>query len=89
MQSNTGSNLGKMNLQLIANVENQDRAQRGKNEAGGMIAFVFRARKHVGNGAADDRADNAKHDGPEDRYVHVHHRSCDNARDEPNKNIPD
>ena len=40
-----------MNLQLIANVENQDRAQCGKNEAGGMISFVCRARKHVANAA--------------------------------------
>ena len=41
-----------MNIQLIANVENEDRAQRGKNEAGGMVSFVGRARKHVGNCAA-------------------------------------
>src|ERR1035437_594147 len=73
--------LGKMNLQLIANEKNQDRAQCGKNEAGGMIPFVCRARKHVGNGAADDRSDDAEHDRPEDRYVHVHHRSRDNPRD--------
>jgi len=46
--------LGKMNLQLIANEENQDRTQCGKNEASGMISFVCRARKHVGNGAAED-----------------------------------
>ena len=35
--------LGKMNLQLIANEENQDRTQGGKNKPGGMISFVFRA----------------------------------------------
>jgi hypothetical protein len=35
--------LGKMNLQLIANEENQDRTQGGKKEPGGMISFVFRA----------------------------------------------
>ena len=35
--------LGKMNLQLIANEENQDRTQGGKNEPGGMVLFVFRA----------------------------------------------
>ena len=29
---------GKMNLQLVANEENQDRAQCGKNEARGMIS---------------------------------------------------
>src|ERR1700730_15056356 len=69
---------GKMNLQLIANEENQDRAQCGKNEAGGMILFVCRARKHVGNAAADDRSEDAEHDRPEDRYMHVHHRFSDN-----------
>ena len=73
--------LGEMNLQLIANEENQDRAQCGKDEAGGMKSFVCRARKHVGNGAADDRSDDAEHDRPEDRYVLVHHRFRDNPRD--------
>ena len=57
--------LGKMNLQLIANEENQDRAQCGKNEAGGMISFVCRARKYVGNAPTDDRSDDAEHDRPE------------------------
>src|ERR1035438_8714080 len=33
-------NLGKMNLQLVANEENQDRAQCGKNEASRMVPFV-------------------------------------------------
>ena len=77
-----------MNVQLIANEENQDRAQCGKNEAGGMISAVCRAPKHVGNGAADDRSDDAEHDRPEDRHVRVHHRFRDNPRDLPNKNIP-
>jgi len=58
-----------MNLQLIANEENQDRVQCGKNEAGGMISFVCRARKHVSNGTANDRSDDAEHNRPEDRYV--------------------
>ena len=73
--------LGKMNLQLIANEENQDRAQCGKNEAGGMISFVSRARKHVGNAAADDRSYDAEHDRPEDRHMRVHHRFRDKPRD--------
>lgn len=81
--------LGEMNLQLIANEKNQDRPQCGKNETGGMITFVSRARQHVGNTAADDRSDDTKHDRPEDCYVLVHHRFRDNARDQPNKNIPD
>jgi hypothetical protein len=62
--------LGKMNLQLITNVENQDRAQGGENEAGGMIPFVSRARKYVRNGTSEDRSDNAEH-----------HRFRDNPRD--------
>ena len=69
-----------MDLQLIANEENQDRAQCGPNEAGGMISFVCRARKHVANAAADDRSDDPEHDRPEDRHVHMHHRFRDYAR---------
>jgi len=46
-----------------------------------MIAFVCWARKHVGNAAAEDRTDNAEHDRPEDRYVHVHRGFRDDARD--------
>jgi len=56
-----------MNLKFIADVEKQNCAQGGKNEAGGMISFVFRARKHVSNGAAEDRSDDAEHDRPERR----------------------
>jgi len=39
--------LGKMNLQLVAKEQNQHRAQRGKNQAGGMVTFVSGARKYV------------------------------------------
>jgi hypothetical protein len=70
-----------MNLQLIANEENQYRSQCGQNEAGWMISFVCWARKHVANAAADDRSDDAEHDRPKDRYVHMHHRFRDYARD--------
>jgi hypothetical protein len=77
-----------MNVQLIANEENHDSAQCGKNQARGMISPICRARKHVGNGTPEDRSDDAEHDRPEDRYVHVHHGLCDNPRDEPNKNVP-
>ena len=75
------SDHGKMNVQLKANEENQDRAQCGKDEPGGMISAVCRARQQVGNGAADDRSDDAQHDRPEDRYMLVHHRFRDNPRD--------
>jgi hypothetical protein len=74
-------NLGEMNLQLVANEKNQDRPQCGKNEAGGMISFVSRARKHVGNAAANDRTDDTEHDRPEDRHMRVHHRFRDKPRD--------
>src|SRR5690242_19656869 len=37
-----------------------------KNEAGGMISFVCRARKHVSNGTANDRSDDAEHNRPEE-----------------------
>lgn len=77
-----------MNFQLIANEENQDRAQRGKNEASRMIPLVCRARKHVANAAAGGRADNAEQDSPEDRHVNVHHRFRDHPRDEPYEHIP-
>jgi hypothetical protein len=43
---------GKMDVQFVADEEDQDGAQRGQNKAGGMIAIVCRARKHVGNAAA-------------------------------------
>jgi hypothetical protein len=80
---------GEMDVQLNANVENEDRAECRKNETGGMKSSGYRVRKHVCNGAADDRSDDAEHDCPENRHVHVHHRFRDNPRDQPNKNVPD
>jgi hypothetical protein len=70
-----------MDIQPKAKVQNQNCAQCGKNEAGGMISFVCRARKHVGDGAADDTSDDAKSDRPEKRYVHMHDVFRDNSRD--------
>ena len=55
----------KTNPQLVADKENQDRPERGKNEAGGMVSFVCRPRKYVGDGAADDRSNDAEHNRPE------------------------
>ena len=43
----------------------------------------------MGNGAADDRSDDAQHDRPENRHVHMHHRFRNNSRDQPNNNVPD
>ena len=63
-----------MNPQPNANIENQDCAQRGKDEAGGMESFAPRARKHVGDAAAEDRSDDAEHDRPKECQVDVHYR---------------
>jgi hypothetical protein len=54
-----------------------------------MIAFICRARKHMGNAAADNRSDDAERDRPEERYVHVHDVFRDHPRNEANKKIPD
>ena len=80
-------NVGKVDVQLNANVEDQDRAKGGKNETGWMKSCVCRTRKHVGNCAADDRSDDAEDDRPENRHVHMHHRFPDNPRDQSNKNV--
>src|SRR5438045_6839699 len=81
-------NAGKTDVQFKANVEDEDRAKRGKNNTGGMKSSG-RRRKHVGNGPADDRSDDAEHDRPENRHVHVQHRFRDKPGDQPNNNVPD
>jgi hypothetical protein len=70
-----------MDIQPEAKVQNQNRTQCGKNEAGGMVPFVRRARKHVRNAAAEDASDDAERNRPEKRYVHVHDVFRNNARD--------
>lgn len=77
-----------MDLQLNANVENQDRAKCGKNDPSGMKSSG-RRRKQVSNRTADDRSDDAEHDCPENRHVHVHDRFRDYPCDQPNNNVPD
>ncbi|SPE18063.1 hypothetical protein SBA5_130002 [Candidatus Sulfotelmatomonas gaucii] len=72
--------LREMDFQLEANEENQDRAQCGKNEASGMVSLVLRAKNHVGNAAAEERSDDAKHDRPEHRQVLVHYRFREKPR---------
>jgi len=84
----TGLDVGKTNVKPVTNVENQDRAKGGENETGGMKSSAGGTRKDVGNGTADDRSDNAEHDCPENRHVHVHDRFRDHARDQPNNNVP-
>jgi len=78
---------GKMDVQLNAKVKNQDRPKRGKNDAGGMKSSG-RRRKQVRNGPADNRSDDAEHDCPENRHVHVQHRFRDDPRDQPNNDVP-
>jgi hypothetical protein len=75
-------------MQLKAKVENQDRAKRGKNDAGRMKSSSWRG-KQVRNGTADNRSDDAEHDCPEDRHVHVQHRFRDDPSDQPNNDVPD
>ena len=77
-----------MDIQLDANIENEDRAERGKNDTGGMKSSA-RRRKQVGNRTADDRSDDAERDGPENRHVHMHHRFRYNSGNQANNNVPD
>jgi len=81
--------LGKVNPQFEADVENQDGADGGEDDAGGMIPFVFRTQEQVGHGAAEERSDDAKDDRPEEAHVHVHDRFRDDSRDQPDQQIPD
>ena len=69
-----------MDFQLEANEEDQDRTQCGKNEAGGMVSLVLRAKNHVANAAAKEGSDDAKNDCPEHRQVLVHYRLCEKPR---------
>ncbi len=78
-----------MDIQPVADVENEDRSQRGKDDAGRMKAFVGRARKHMSDGAANDRANDSEHDRPEDRHVNVHDRLRDHTRKQTDQDIPD
>ena len=77
-----------MDVQLEADEEDEDRAECGKNDTGGMKSSA-RRRKHVGDRAADDRSDDAERDCPENRHVHVQHRFGNKPRDQSNNNVPD
>jgi len=77
-----------MDVQLEADEEDEDRAECGKDDTGGMKSSA-RRRKHVGNSSTDDRSDDAEHDRPENRHGHVQYRFRDKARDQPNNNVPD
>ena len=68
-----------MNSELVANEENHDCAQCRKNEARRMISLISGANNQVGNGAAEERSNDAEHDGPREGQVHVHHGLRDNS----------
>ena len=72
----------------MANEEDQDGAQRRKNQAGRMISFVSRAKKDVRNAAAEHRSHDAKNHCPDQGHVHVHHRFPDKPRQQPNNQVP-
>ena len=78
-----------MNLQLIADKQNENRSQRRKDQPGRMITFVRRASKHVGNGSANNGADDSQHDRPKDSDVNVHNRFGHDARNQTDKDVPD
>jgi hypothetical protein len=70
-----------VNIEVVANEENQDRSQRRENQARRMISFVSGAEEQVGYGATENGSDNAEHDCPYERQVHVHYGFRDNARE--------
>jgi hypothetical protein len=54
-----------------------------------MKARIGRPREHVGNGAAEDRSNDAEDNCPENRHVNVHNRFRKDPGDQPNQNVPD
>jgi len=83
------ANVGKVDLQLVANEEEQDRAQGREDDAGRMETGIGRPHEHVGDGAADDRSDNPENDRPKNCHMHVHDRFREHPGDKPNQNVPD
>ena len=78
----------KSNLEFVANKQHQDRTQSGENKTGGMKTLVAWRHEHMSNGASNDGADDSQHNRPEDGEMSVHDRLGDDARDQPNENIP-
>ena len=76
-------------MQFVANEENEDGAERGKKQAGGVISRICRTGKHVSDRAANDRTDDAEGDCPKNRHVNVHDRFRDNSGNQSDKNVPD
>ena len=82
-----GWDVGKTNVKLITKEQDQNRTESGKNETRGMKSFARGTQKDVRDSTADDRSDDAEHDCPENRHMHVHYRFRDHARDQPNNNV--
>jgi hypothetical protein len=61
-----------VNVEVVANEENQDCAQCGKNQARWMKSFASRAEEQVGYGAAENRSDDAEDDCPYEGQMNVH-----------------
>ena len=61
-----------MDPQLVADEQNENRAERGKDDAGRMEACVARLRKNMGESSAKKRPDDAEGNCPEYGHVHVH-----------------
>ena len=64
----------KMDLELEANVQNQNRSKRRKDESSRMKAFIGRAAEYVGNGTANNGTYDAQRNCPKKGHVDMHHR---------------
>jgi hypothetical protein len=53
-----------------------------------MKTLVARRHKHMSNGASNNGTDDSQYNRPEDSEMSVHDRLGDDARDQPNENIP-
>jgi hypothetical protein len=73
-----------MDIEMVADEENQDSAQGRKNEAGWVISLVSGAEEQVSYGAAENRSDNAEHDCPHEGQVDVHYGFREDACKQPN-----
>ena len=61
-----------MDVQLVADEQNEDRAERRKDNARRMEAWVAGLRKNMSDGSTKKRTDDAERNCPEDRHVYVH-----------------
>jgi hypothetical protein len=75
--------------EFVPNVQNENRSNDGYNYSSEMKFATCAWRiKQVGYGAANDRADNSKHDCPRDRKMRMHERLGDTTHKKANNNVP-